>query len=409
MTPLTIAAADARRLVLALSGLSDPPGRRLTEGGLLALIERLGFVQLDSIQTVARAHHMILFARAERYRPELLRRLVEDEGRLFEHWTDRIAALIPTRFYPYWTRRFRRDAARLEERFTRWFGQGYQAELDRLLARIRENGPLMARDLAAPGHPAGSWWEWHAGKAALEYLWRGGQLAIARRQGFQKVYDLPERVIPACLRAAEPSHDAFVDWACSSALERLGFATPGELARFWGLVTPAEASAWARANLGSAALPARLADSTRRLLARPDLPDLLADLPPPPERLRALNPFDPLLRDRDRLARLFGFDYRIEVFVPAQKRRFGYYVFPLLEADHLIGRLDMKAVRGEGVLEVTALWLEPGVRASRGRLRRLEAELERVRRFAGLGTVRFEDGRTRQRAPSRGAPDPAAR
>jgi len=203
-------------------------------------------------------------------------------------------------------------------------------------------------------------------------------------------------VIPAAFRAAEPSQQAFVDWACTSALERLGFATPGELARFWGLVTPAEASAWAVANRGAAALPARLegagGNGARQLLARPDLPELLRALPPPPARLRALNPFDPLLRDRARLARLFGFDYRIEVFVPAQKRQWGYYVFPLLERDRLIGRLDMKAARAAGTLEVTRLWLEPGVRASRGRLRRLEAELERVRRFAGLERVRFGEG-----------------
>lgn len=389
MKPVVIEPAQARRLALSLAGLADPPGRRLTAAGLLALIERLGFVQVDSIQTVARAHHMILSARNQRYRPELLRRLLEDDALLFEHWTDRIAAIIPTRFYPFWTWRFRRDAARLAERFTRWFGAGYQAEIDRLLTRIREDGPLMARDLATPGpRPAGGWWEWHAGKAALEYLWRGGQLAIARRQGFQKVYDLPERVIPAALGAEPPTHEAFVDWACRSALERLGFATPGELARFWGLLTPAETTAWCRDNLGTAALPARLGGSSRQLLARPDLPDLLADLPPPPARLRALNPFDPLLRDRARLARLFGFDYRIEVFVPAPQRRWGYYVFPLLEGDRLVGRVDMKAARGEGALDVTALWLEPGVRASHGRLRRLEAELERVRRFVGLQVVR---------------------
>jgi uncharacterized protein YcaQ len=336
---------------------------------------------------------MILFARYQHYRPELLRRLQEDEALLFEHWTDHIAAIIPTRFYPYWTWRFRRDALRLAERFTRWFGPGYQAEIDRLLARIREDGPLMARDLETPGgRPAGGWWEWHDGKAALEFLWRGGQLAVARRQGFQKVYDLPERVIPAAHRGATPDHDAFVDWACTSALERLGFATPGELARFWGLLTPAEATAWCRAHRGRAALPAVLAGSSRQLLARPDLPDLLADLPPAPARLRALNPFDPLLRDRDRLARLFGFDYRIEVYVPASKRRWGYYVFPLLEGERLVGRLDMKAARAEDALDVTALWLEPGVRPSRGRLRLLEAELDRIRRFAGLAAVRFADG-----------------
>ena len=121
----------------------------------LALIERLGFVQLDSIQTVARAHQMILFARNERYRPELLRRLLEDEALLFEHWTDRIAALIPTRFYPYWTWRFRREAARLEERFTRWFGPGYRAEIDRLLARIRDQGPLHGARPRPARQPAG--------------------------------------------------------------------------------------------------------------------------------------------------------------------------------------------------------------------------------------------------------------
>jgi len=111
-----------------------------------------------------------------------------------------------------------------------------------------------------------------------------------------------------------------------------------------------------------------------------------------PGRLRVLNPFDPLLRDRDRLARLFAFDYRIEVFVPAPRRKYGYYVFPLLEGEHLVGRLDMKADRQRGALDVMALWLEPGRKLTRGRLRRLEAELDRVRRFVGLDAVRFADG-----------------
>ena len=286
---------------------------------------------------------------------------------------------------------------RLQERFTRWFGEGYQAEVDRLLARIRTDGPLMARDLATPeARPAGGWWEWHAGKAALEYLWRGGRLAVARRQGFQKVYDLPERVIPASAPHGR---------AHPRSLRRLGLP---ERARAPGLRHPGRA----RPLLGPAHAPPKpppgpvpisapsrcrpasraSATGARQLLARPDLADLLPQLPPPPTRLRALNPFDPLLRDRDRLARLFGFDYRIEVFVPAPKRQWGYYVFPLLEADRLIGRLDMKAARAAGTLDVTALWLEPGIRPTRGRLRRLEAELDRVRRFVGLEAVRFGDG-----------------
>jgi uncharacterized protein YcaQ len=130
----------------------------------------------------------------------------------------------------------------------------------------------------------------------------------------------------------------------------------------------------------------------RRAFAWPDTIETLARLPEPPGRLRVLSPFDPLIRDRNRTERLFGFQYRIEVFVPADKRRYGYYVFPLLEGDRLIGRIDMICRRKTGDLDVTGLWLEPKVKLSKGRLAALEAELERLRRFTGMERVRFADG-----------------
>jgi uncharacterized protein len=395
--PLQIAAGQARRLVLTLQGLADPPRRPLTGDGLADLVERLGFLQVDSISTVARAHHMILFARSGSYRPELLRRALEDEVRLFEHWTYDVAAILPIRFYPYWKLRFERERAAVERRFRRWHGDQHQDELERVIALVRAQGPIMARDLAdGRARPGAGWWDWHLGKTALEYLWRTGRLAIARRQGFQKVYDLAERVIPEAVRQSEEGHEALVDWACRSALERLGMASAGEIARFFGLVTIEEAQAWGARNLGGAALPVTVGSANgaapRQLLGRPDIAELLATLPEPPRRLRALNPFDPLLRDRNRLNRLFAFDYRIEVFVPAPRRKYGYYVFPLLEGEQLVGRLDMKADRQRGALDVSALWLEPGRKFSRGRLRRLEAELDRVRRFVALDAVRFADG-----------------
>ena len=187
---------------------------------------------------------------------------------------------------------------------------------------------------------------------------------------------------------------------CRSALQRLGIASPGEIARFFGLVTIEEAKTWGACNLRGAALPvaveAAKGAAPRELLGRPDIEELLAALPDVPGRLRVLNPFDPLLRDRDRLSRLFAFDYRIEVFVPAPRRKYGYYVFPLLEGERFVGRLDMKVDRQRGVLDVTALWLEPGRNLIRGRLRRLEEELDRVRRFVGLDGVRFADGYLKQ-------------
>jgi uncharacterized protein YcaQ len=366
----------------------------LSADGLLALIERLGFVQIDSVSVVARAHHMILFARNQTYRPELLRRLVETEARLFENWTHD-AAIIPTRFYPYWQVRFDRDRAGLASRYRKRFGGDHDNRIEAMLAHVRQNGAVMARDFSDRERPRAGFWDWHPDKAALELLWRTGHLTIARRQGFQKVYDLVERVIPAEARGSELSHEAFVDWACHGALERLGFATPGQIAGFWDMVSLAEVRQWCAANPGRA-VPALVepagGGTPRPALARADIEEQLNALPDCPTRVRVLSPFDPLLRDRKRLLALFDFDYRIEIFVPAGRRRYGYCVFPLLEGERLIGRIDMKASAARGMLEVTALWMEPGRRLSRGRRDRLDAELDRIRRFIGADAVRYADG-----------------
>jgi uncharacterized protein len=393
---LNITAEQARRLVLSLQGLADQTRRRLTTDGVVDLIERLGFLQVDSISTVERAHHMILLARNRTYRPELLRRALEVEARLFEHWTYNVAAILPMRFYPYWKLRFERERHAVERRFRRWHGDAHQDELERVLHLVRARGPIMARDLAqARARPAGGWWDWHLGKTALEFLWRTGRLSIARRENFQKVYDLAERVIPAEARGSAPSHEAFVGWACTSALDRLGFATPAQIAGFWDLVTLDEARQWCAAH-PELAVPAVLepADGSapRPVVARRDIEAQLKSLPESPSRVRVLNPFDPLLRDRRRLRQLFAFDYRIEIFVPAAQRRYGYCVFPLLEGERLIGRIDMKGNGAQRLLEISALWLEPGQRLGRGRRERLAAELDRIRRFIGADAVRYADG-----------------
>lgn len=395
-TTETISADAARRIVLHLQGLAESPRQRLTGAALLELIERLGFVQVDSINMVERAHQMILHSRRHSFRPRHLQRLLERERHLFEHWTHD-ASIIPARFYPYWRHRFEREAERLWPRFHKRHGGDFQATLDEVLAHVRENGPVLARDLSDDeDRPRTGWWDWHGGKTALEYLWRTGQLAVARRQGFQKVYDLSERVVHPELIDSRPEHQEFVDWACGEALQRLCFGTPGELAGFWNLVTTEEAKAWCEANLGGRVVVAEVGGvdgaAPRRLFASADWRAMLEAARTPPGRMRVLNPFDPVLRDRQRLERLFGFDYRIEVFVPAEKRRYGYYVFPLLERDRLVGRIDMKADRGQGVLKVDALWLEPRYAPTPARMDRLEAALGEVRDFAGMERVTFADG-----------------
>lgn len=394
---------QARRLFLERHGLCDDPSRKVGRGELQTLIERLGFVQVDSINTVARAHDLILFSRRQCYRPKQLKTLLEKERSLFEHWTHD-ASIIPSRFYPYWELRFERYRERLIERWRQWRQEGFEEKIDDVLAHIERNGPAMSREMGEDEKKNnGGWWDWHPSKTALEYLWRTGQLAVCRREGFQKVYDLSERVIGEEHRTDRYSKAETIDWACSSALDRLGFATSGEIAAFWDGITPAEAKKWCVDRLGSELIEMEIETAQggrpHRVFARAGIEAELDRLAEPPGRIRVLSPFDPAIRDRKRAERLFGFNYRIEVFVPAAKRRYGYYVFPLLEGDRLIGRIDMKRRGDAGVLDVTAFWPEPKVKLGRGRLARLEAELDRIRRFAGCARIDYADGWIREPLP----------
>ena len=384
----------ARRIVLNRQGLAAPPYRRQSKSALQASIEQLGFVQIDSINTVERAHHMILFARNQTYNRKNLAQLLERDRALFENWTHD-ASIIPTCFYPYWKRHFKRHEPVLRKRWETHRRDGYEHHFDDILERIAKHGPVLSRDLAKEEVKGGDgWWDWHPSKTALEYLWRTGALAVTRRDGFQKVYDLSERVIPDAHRGDDIDDDALIDWACTNALDRLGFATCRELAGFWGLISTAEARAWTeRQNDDDViALQVTPAGDTRprTYFAKPELLATSDELASPPPRLRLISPFDPLIRDRDRLSYVFGFDYRIEVFVPREKRKYGYYVFPMLEFDRFVGRIDLKCMRDDNALCVTGIWWEPGVSATKSRKSQLDSELDRVRRFTGCDEVRFE-------------------
>lgn len=390
-----VPASTARLLLLSAQGLASDPRGRVTTDSVYELIHRMGFVQLDSIRTVERAHDLTLAARLERYRPEMLERLVDPERRLFEHWTHD-ASSIPTAFLPYWRRRFGRHREKILA--NRWWrarlGADWEAGARAILERLRVEGPLLVRDFTAEAQTgdepkgSGGWWGWQPHKATLELLWHCGQVAISGRANFHKIYDLPERVFPDLEALPEVSDEKHLDWACRSALERLGTATPRELAAFWNAVKLPEAQAWSEAaEKRGEAVPVTVerADggAPYRALAVPDWQERARDTPPPPGRLRALSPFDPILRDRRRSLRLFGFDYRFEAFVPAAKRQYGYYVMPLLEGDRLVGRMDPKFHRDRGELAVRAVWWEPKVRP---RPAALEQAVVRLARFLGAET-----------------------
>ena len=364
----------------------------------MSVIHRLGFVQLDSINTVARAHDLILFSRRPRYRLKALKALHERDRALFEHWTHD-AAIIPMAFYPWWHLRRQRDAEQLKSRWRKDRRAGFEKEFQKILDQIAREGPVTSGDVGREEtRGSGGWWDWHPSKTALEYLWRSGALCVVGREGFRKRYDLTDRVLEAhlCTDTNAPGLAATIDWCCDQALARLGFATHGELAAFWAHITPAEAKAWCARECAAGRLEGigiTGADgSVKHAYARPGLADDPALETAPCTRLRVLSPFDPALRDRKRAERLFGFNYRIEVFVPEAKRRFGYYVFPILEGDKLVGRVDMKAFRDADQLRVRALWPEGQVRWGKGRQQGFQRELERLCHLAEVSQITFEDG-----------------
>ncbi len=394
MTRIMIDNQSARRLFLDRHLLLRPGAGPAKGRDLDTVLHELGFVQVDSVNTLARAHDLILWSRRGQYRPRALEHLVARDRTAFEHWTHD-AAVIPMVFYPMWRLKFTRDEARMRARWSEARRAGWEAETDAVLRHISDNGATCTLDVGGDEKKNSvGWWDWHPSKTALEFLWRSGRLAVCHRRGFRKFYDLSERVIPAERLNSRAEDDEIIDWAMRAALARLGFATSGELASFFDIATPGEARVWCARALAAGDLieaDVEMADGrVRRSFVTEETLDRLRSLPTPTNRVRLLSPFDPALRDRARAERLFGFHYRIEIFVPEAKRRYGYYVFPVLQGDRLIGRLDAR--RDGRTLSLRAFWPEPAVRMGKARMQALDSELGRIAGLASVNDVRFEPG-----------------
>jgi uncharacterized protein YcaQ len=373
---LAITNRQARRLWLAANHLVTPPAG---EAELLPLIRRLGFLQIDTVRNIVRAHDHILWSRAQRYREGMVWTLLRQRA-LFEHFTHD-ASLIPMDVYPMWQRQFHR----LGERAARaaWYRSGLtKGDIHAIRARIEAEGPLSTHAFESRPRTAGMWAR-PPHKKALEQMWYAGELATSHRENFVKFYDLGSRVFPAPAGNGATMRDQ-ADWLCDGAIDRLWIANAGEVRRFWDAVTQGEVTDWANQRR---LVPVQIegADGRRHdALARPDIETRLEGIATLPKRMRIINPFDPAIRDRQRLQRLFGFEYRNEMFVPAAERRWGYYVYPLLEGERFVGRIELKGERREGLMRVAGFWPEPGVRWTGARTERLHAELQRFARLAGL-------------------------
>ncbi|MEM8540025.1 MAG: crosslink repair DNA glycosylase YcaQ family protein [Pseudomonadota bacterium] len=386
MNPIRINNRTARELWLSSQGLASVPTGSLD---LLETIKRLGFVQLDTIQVVSRAHHHILWSRNQNYREPMLNELLAKDRSIFEHFTHD-ASVIPMDFLPMWQRQFRRKKEQMDR--SGWLKKlPSKSDYEAIKQRIREEGSLSTHAFDTKIAGDKKMWARPPHKLALDYMWYCGELATCHRKNFTKYYDLAERVFPEDLSSIELSDAEQIDWLCRAALDRMGFGVPGDIQRYWDATSADEVRAW----IGGATQTLKEVEVETAqgqwmpAFAPANIADRLAELKAPTSRLRILNPFDPVIRDRNRLSRLFNFEYRVEMFVPAAKRIWGYYVYPILEGHRFVGRIEVKADRKNSVLKIINFWPEKGIQWPASRHQKLGAELERMARFVGVKKIEW--------------------
>jgi uncharacterized protein YcaQ len=391
---IELSAAQARRAAIAAQGLAAArPRGRVDVRHLRRALDRVGIVQLDSVNVFSRSHYMPLFSRLGPYPRETLDELtVHQDGRngrsradrreLFEYWGHE-ASLIPIDMQPL----LRWRMARADQ--LAWAGVARVAKdepglVRRVLDLVRDEGPIRAAAIGSPKRErrAGAMWNWNAGKKALEYLFFSGQVTAERRVNFERLYDLPERVLPAAVLAmpTPPEAEAQRELLLFAA-RRLGVASEPDLGDYFRL--PRRESKARLAELVEAG-------ALRTVAVKGwDVPAYAPHDLKVPRRVRAralLTPFDSMVWARERTERLFDFRYRIEIYVPAPKRVHGYYVLPFLLGDRLVARVDLKSDRQAGVLRVVGAFAEPGVEAAEV-AHELADELRLVSEWQGLGGV----------------------
>ncbi|MGH7785660.1 MAG: winged helix-turn-helix domain-containing protein [Candidatus Binatia bacterium] len=375
-------------LFLARQQLDRPRARRLTATSLARFAEDTGGIQLDSINVVERAHHLTLWSRFGAYDRAALERLIYRRRVLFEYWAH-VACLVPTAHFPAWRR------AMLDYRHRHKGWTGFLKQHPRLMRTvedaIRAGGPLGNADFRSP-RPAGAsgWWNWQPATHALDFLWMSGRTTVHSRVHFQKRFDLLERVLPEAVAAAPLDATAFRRWHLERSLHAMGAATETDLRLYltFPRIGAAERAATLRQMVRRGeVVEVEVAEARARWYA---LARDLASLAAAGRRRQAscgatfLSPFDSFLWHRERVMRLFGYDYRIEVYVPAARRMFGYYALPVLVDGQLIGRADIKLHRSARRLELRHVRFEPWFAASEPPPRAAWGAVSQARGIDGL-------------------------
>ncbi|GLZ84499.1 hypothetical protein Pres01_05500 [Metapseudomonas resinovorans] len=382
---LSLSLPEARRLALAAQGFARAPRGAIRHRQLLAQLDALGVVQIDSVNALVRSHYLPAFSRLGHYDRELLDDLAWGKPRrraLFEYWGHE-ASLLPLELYPLMRWRMRRAAngQGIYQQLAK-FGFEQQEVIQRVLQSVREQGPLGAGALSTREERAGPWWDWSAEKHAMEWLFAAGEVTVAGRRGFERLYDLPERVIPAdILNQPEMSETDAQRQLLLRAAQALGVATERDLRDYYRLETSDSQARLAELVEEGALQPAQV-DGWKQ-------PAYCLGDPKVPRKVKAsalLSPFDSLIWERARTERLFDFRYRLEIYTPQHKRQFGYYVLPFLHDERLAARVDLRAERAQGRLAVHALHEEEHGLSESG-MQALADNLQGMAAWLGLDEV----------------------
>ena len=384
---LSFSLKQARRLALAAQGFNGRQPPTVKAAHVNRLIERLGLLQIDSVNAVVRSHYLPLFSRLGNYSSDLLDQAAWSSGRrrsLFEYWGHE-ASLLPMSMYPLLGWRMQR-AKRGEDIYQQLakFGREQQETVRRVLALVEERGALGAGSVSTRQDKAGPWWDWSAEKHALEWLFAAGEVTVAGRRGFERLYDLPERVIPAeILQQPLPDEAQAQRGLLLHAAEALGVATETDLRDYFRL-NPADARPRLSELVEAGQLQMCEVAGWRQIaycLPEPKVPRKVA-------ASALLSPFDSLIWERSRTERLFDFRYRLEIYTPQDKRVYGYYVLPFLHNERIAARVDLRAERASGRLAVHAVHEEEPGLDEEGMLA-LAVNLRRMADWLGLAQVQL--------------------
>lgn len=384
MTIPTISLKRARRIALDAGLLRGNKIRAGQKRGVYQTIKHLGYIQIDTISVVERAHHHTLWNRRHDYVSSYLDELQSKDRKVFEYWGHE-ASYLPMADYRFYLAHMES----FKTRKNRWIEEKRSTcrhLMKKVLNRIRSEGPLASRDFKPePGKKRNGWWDWKPAKNALELLFWEGRLMITRRDNFQRVYDLTRRVLPAEVNTSPPSREDTGRFYVIRALKGLGIATKREMADYLRTVEPGTVSKATDRMVSAGELMKIAIKSLEKYhyFIRTEDFDRLTSLRKIKTPLRFLSPFDPLVINRDRTLRLFGFDYKLECYTPRPKRQYGYFSLPVLWDEQLVGRMDAKADRRSQTFGINTLVLEPGFRETGRIMPDLLSGLKAYIRFNG--------------------------